>query len=207
MGEFRKKMNLMLTPLILLDKILGGPRKPEKLIGKRWYQIYSTTLVMLVTVLLIGVLPEAVDAINGLPDPEALEKLSVRIVEIRKTEPHLFVEHADGIRRDMEWPVPISFHGNFRTHIWSDAEREALPGCRAVVRGEALRYTVQARYRIWSLDCPEKDIHIGFDKSKKQYLNWVSMRARSFHWLPMILWIPWLLLILIVFLKEKRGTL
>ena len=112
-----------------LDKVLGGSLKPKNLAGKPWYRIYSTTLVMLVTVLLIGVLPEVVDAINGMPDLNSLETRSVRIVETRKTEPHFLVEEANGAQRDMEWPVPISFHGNFRTHIWSDAEREALSGC------------------------------------------------------------------------------
>lgn len=189
------------------DKVLGGRPQPDKRTGKTWYQIYSTTLVLSITVLVIGILPELVDSLNGVPDPNALEEHNVRILETRKTEPHLFIEESEGMRRDMEWPVPISFHGRFRTHIWSNEEREALPGCYATVRGAPLRYTVMARYRIWSLDCPEKGIRIDFDKSKAHYESRVAMRLRSLDWFAMLVWGCLLLLVLIVFLREKRGTL
>lgn len=102
-------------------------------------------------------------------------------------------------------PIPVN-QSNRRTTIWSDAEREALPDCQAVVRGETLRYTIRARYRIWTLDCPEKGIHIWFDKTKKQHSYLAGISVRSFDWAGLIAWGAVLLVTLLVFLKERRGT-
>ena len=90
---------------------------------------------------LVILAPELVDYLNAIPDPATLHAVRVRIIRTHLTEPHLFVELTDGRQRGMEWPVPISGgHGGFRSYVWTNEDRERLPGCLAMVRGVPLRW-------------------------------------------------------------------
>lgn len=188
-----------------IDKLAGGPpniEKLEKLKGKRWFVRYNVTLFMVVFSFAIGVAPEIVNQLNGVPDPAALQTLQVRIIRTHVTEPHLFVELPDGRQRGMEWPVGISFHGGFRSYVWTDDERQRLPECLATVQGVPLRWTVNDRFRVWELGCSAQSIRIELDK---------SIRARKIeegfldHFLVFIS--GWYLFVFVIYLREKRGTL
>lgn len=190
-----------------IDKLAGGPpnlEKLETLKGKRWFVRYNLSLFMLGAFTAIIFAPEAVTHLNGVPDPAALQTLNVRILQTYLVEPHLLVELADGRQRGMEWPVPISGgRGGFRSSAWSDSERLLLKGCQATVRGALLRWTVEERFRVWELKCPEKAIDIGMDKTADGFRSWESARAIT----AVIIYPGIVLLLVFIFLREKRGNI
>ena len=191
--------------LSFFQLIWNGPPNEARIAGKRWYQIHSTTIVMLITFLLSIILPAAVDALNGVPDPTRLEQRTVRILQTRETNPHFVVMDTNGQKGQMEWPVRLSFKDNKLSHVWSDAQRVALAGCEATVSGETLRYLLSPRYRIWTLDCPEKNIHIKFAQTKRGHQLRAETSLFSFHWLPTIICGLALSFIFVVFRLETRG--
>ena len=189
-----------------IDKLAGGPpnlEKLHKLKGRWWFVRYNVSLVMLLTSLAVGVVPELVDRLNGIPDPTALQTLQVRIVRTHLTEPHLFVELPDGSQRGMEWPVRISGgRGGFRSYVWTEEEREHLPGCLAIVRGVPLRWTINDRFRVWELDCPARGIRIGLEKT-----SWDHMTPWDLEVFLFVLFSGVHLFIGVIYLREKRGNL
>ena len=149
------------------------------------------------------VAPELVNYLNGVPDPVELQAMQVRIIRTHLTEPHLFVELPDGRQRGMEWPVSITGgRGGFRSYVWRDAERERLPGCLATVRGVPLRWTVNDRFRVWQLECPEAGIQIGMDKTIRAHTKPWDLKALFF-----VLVSGFYFFIFVIFLREKRGNL
>ena len=187
-----------------IDVLSNGPPNHEKLKGKRWFVRYNVTLVGLISCFAFLWAPEIVSRLNGVPDPASLQTLQVRILRTHLTEPHLFVEMPDGSQRGMEWPVPISGGpGQFRSNVWSDDQREQLPGCLATVGGTPLRWVINDRFRIWQLNCPAKSIQIGFEKAEHDFEKWVRVGV-----VPALVVNSFIcLLILVVFLREKRGNL
>ncbi len=89
----------------LIDKLAGGPpnqEKLDKLKGRSWLVRYNVSLFGAVFSFLIGIAPEIVSRINGVPDLSTFQTLQVRILRTHPTEPHLFVELPDGTQRGME---------------------------------------------------------------------------------------------------------
>lgn len=148
-------------------------------------------------------IPECINQWNRVPDPATLQTLQVRVLHTQLTEPHLFVELPDGERRQMEWPVNISAGGGFRSYAWTDAQRKSLPGCLATVQGAPLELTLTRRFRVWALDCPEQDISISFRSTSKSHPKRLTARLL----IGLCLLVPYYLLYLFIFLREKRGHL
>ena len=188
-----------------IDKLAGGPPNLEKLErnkGKFWFVRYNATLFMLLCILVVLVGPEIVSWRNRGPDLAKLQTLQVQILRTHSTEPHLFVELPDGKQRGMEWPVAINFQGGLRSYVWTNDERERLPGCLATVRGAPLLWTFTDRFRVWELDCPEQKIRIGLEKT-----NRAQLLAAGFLDGFVVLITGWFVFGFVIFLREKRGNL
>lgn len=138
-----------------------------------------------------------------MPEPSTLQTLQVRVLQTDLTEPHLLVELPDGRQRGMEWPIDVGLRSKIRSQAWTDAERESLPGCLATVQGAPLRMTLTKRFRIWSLDCPEKDIRIDFKTTSKSFAEDLNVRLL----IVLCLLILTSLTHAVIFLREKRGHL
>lgn len=140
-----------------IDKLAGkpNPEKLEKLKNKPWFIRYSETLGYIMLCLAIFILPELVNQYNGIPAPQNLSTLHVRILYTQKKEPHFYVEFPDGTRRNMEWPVTIRIRGGSLSYVWTDEQRESLPGCQATVQGTPIHFTFDDRFRVWALECPQ----------------------------------------------------
>lgn len=188
----------------LVDKLLGGAPKMKHPAAKAWYRKYQTTLAMSLTLVFAGMIPELLTWVNHVPDRSELETVEVRILATRANEPHFIVELADGRQEEMEWPVPISFFGGFRFAHWNKEEQAALIGCHAVLQGQALRWTLRQRYRVWDLSCSEKRIFIGLDKTAQGYLSWLRSGRNPVGMAAIFLVAAFICL---VFLRERRGTL
>ena len=189
-----------------IDKLAGGPpnlEKLDKLKGKHWFVRHHVSLGMLLGSFAMLLAPELVAHLNGIPDPTALQTLQVRIVRTHPTEPHLFVELPDGSQRGMEWPVRISGgRGGFRSYVWTDEQRERLPGCLATVRGVPLRWTITDRFRVWEMDCVSQGIHIGLNKTVQDHtVPW------DFNVFLFVLYSGVHFFIFVIYLREKRGNL
>ena len=189
----------------LIDK-LSGPPANEAVLAKRrgktfWRRYPVFSWGMLLSLGLIG--SECVNQWNRVPDPSTLQTLQVRILYTQVTEPHLFVELPDGERRQMEWPIILSPKGRFRTYVWTDDQRKSLPGCLATIQGAPLKLTITQRFRVWTLDCPEKAISINFDNTSKNHSENLSIRLV----LGLFVLIPYYLFYGFIFLREKRGHL
>ena len=188
-----------------INWLAGGPpnlEKLEKLKGKFWFVRHNVSLIMLLTSLAGGIAPMIVDYLNGIPDPTDLEMVRIRILSTHLVEPHLLVEMPDGSQRGMEWPVAISYHGGFRSYVLADEERQRLPGCQAMVRGMPLRWTINERFRVWELDCPEQNIHIDLDKTIRAHTDPWDLKVFFF-----VIYLGLYLFIAVIFLRERRGTL
>ena len=190
----------------LIDRLSGPPANEAVLASRRgkpfWGRHPGFSLGMAISMVLL-VIPEFVNQWNGVPDPSTLQTLQVRILYTQLTEPHLFVKLPNGERRQMEWPIDISAHGRFRTYAWTDAQRQSLPGCLATVQGAPLKLTITERFRVWTLDCPEKNISINFNTTSKTH----SRDLRSSLVIGLCLLIPYYFFCAFVFLREKRGHL
>ena len=165
----------------------------------RRYPLFSWGMLLSMGLLI----PECVNQWNRVPDPATLQTLQVRILHTQLTEPHLFVELPDGERRQMEWPVIVSAGGRFRSHDWTDAQRQSLPGCLAKVQGAPLKLTLTERFRIWALDCPERNISISFNTTSKSHSEGLTTRLE----IGLFVVIPYYLFYLFIFFREKRGQL
>ncbi|WP_343722471.1 hypothetical protein [Herbaspirillum seropedicae] len=190
----------------LIDKLSGPPPNEAVLAtrkGKPFWRRYSTFSCGMLISLVLFIAPEFVNQWNRVPDPSTLQTLQVRILYTQQTEPHLFVELPNGQRREMEWPITVSAGGRFRSHVWDDAQRESLPGCRATVQGAELKLTLTERFRIWALDCPEKNISISFNTTSKDFPRDLAIRLLT----GLFFLIPYYLFYVFIFLREKRGHL
>lgn len=147
------------------------------------------------------VLPELVTYTNAVPKNDQLEKHQVTIVSTHKNDPHFVMEMEDGTRRMMEWPVTVSYHGGFPSDVWSDEHRKNLPGCRAEIHGLPMRWTTRDRYRVWALNCPDKEIQIPMDLVVKDYQ--LSLNARRSGWFVPL---ACLVLLLTLFIQECKGN-
>lgn len=181
----------------------GGPPNLEKIAGKSWWARHKVSLGLIVFAVITGVVPYVVTHLNGIPTAAELEAHQVTIVATQENDPHFSVDMADGARRHLEWPVPVSYHGGFRSYVWTDAQRKALVGCKAEIRGVPMRWTIRERYRIWALDCPQQQIHIGLNETAKDYKLWLSTRDSSMPYF----FIPVFLFYFIAFIREGRGNL
>nr|WP_198980736.1 hypothetical protein [Herbaspirillum sp. ASV7] len=190
----------------LIDKISGPPPNEAVLATRKgkpfWRRHPQFSWGMLLSIVFI-ILPECVNQWNRVPDPATLQTLQVRLLYTQLTEPHLFVELPDGERRQMEWPITISLRGRFRTYVWTDAQRQSLPGCLATVQGAPLKLTPTERFRVWALDCPEKNISISFDTTSKPFPQDLADRLV----IGLVFFIPYCLFYVVIFLREKRGHL
>lgn len=182
-------------------------REPEPIELKKpknqvWFIRFSGTLAVLLTGILVLIAPFAVSLFNGIPDTSDLQTISVRILKIYPTEPHLWVRLPDGRQQGMEWPVPITGgKGGMRAYVLTDEESRRLPGCQATVRGAPLIWTISERFRVWELSCPDKDVQIGTDKTGHEFD--VGQRVDL---ISSLIVIPiWLFFNCFVFLLEKRG--
>lgn len=186
-----------------IDKIAGkpNPEKLEKLKSKPWFFRHGETLALLAISFAVLVGPEVSNQVNGIPDPENLQTLKVKILRTHQTEPHLYVEMPDGNQRGMEWPVRISYRGGFRSYVWTDEQRKHLPLCEATVQGAPLRWIFSDRFRIWSLECTNQNIQIGFDKTVEAQ----SFEEETAPYITAII-LAYHLFILVIFLREKRGN-
>ena len=184
------------------DKLAGGPPNLEKIAGKSWLRLHKTSLFGVACFFAIIVGPGIVIWFNGIPAVDELETHYVTIVATQEKDPHFAVNMADGSRKIMEWPVAISFYGGFRSNAWNKEQRNLLPGCKAKIQGVPMRWTTRERYRIWSLDCPEKGIRVGFERTSKLYE--ITLLSHRDMW-----FIPFgcCLFLLIVFIRESRGNL
>ncbi|WP_443115557.1 hypothetical protein [Herbaspirillum seropedicae] len=190
----------------LIDKLSGPPPNEAVLAtrkGKPFWRRYSAFSLGMLLSLTLVIAPEFVNQWNRVPDPLTLQTLQVRILYTQQTEPHLFVELLNGQRRQMEWPINVSVGGRFRSHEWTDAQRQSLPGCMATVQGTPLKLTLTERFRIWALECPEQNISINFQTTSKSH----SKRLTASLVIVLSLLIPYYLLYAFVFLREKRGHL
>ena len=183
-------------------KLAGGPPNLEKIAGKSWLALHRSSLSGMALFLAGFVGPEMVTWYNGFPALEELETHQVTIVAVQEKDPHFAVDMADGSRKIMEWPVPVSYYGGFPSYAWSKEQRQLLPGCQAEIQGVPMRWTIRERYRIWSLDCPEKGIRITTERITKDYAGWIN--PSKFIW-----FIPfsYCLFLLVVFIRESRGNL
>ncbi|WP_443115555.1 hypothetical protein, partial [Herbaspirillum seropedicae] len=84
-----------------------------------------------------------------------------------------------------------------------DAQRESLPGCRATVQGAGLKLTLTERFRIWALDCTEKNISISFSTTSKNFPRDLATSLVT----GLFILIPYYLFYVFIFLREKRGHL
>ena len=191
--------------LRLIDKLSGPPNEAvlAKRRGKPFWRRYPQFLWGMVISLALFIVPECVNQWNRVPDPATLQTLQVRILYTQLTEPHLFVELPNGERRQMEWPVAVGAGGRFRSSNWTDTQRQSLPGCRATVQGAPLKMTLTARFRIWALECPEKNISISFDTTSKGFPQDLTGRLV----IGLVFLIPYYLFYVVIFLREKRGQL
>ncbi|MET3432231.1 hypothetical protein ABIC71_001717 [Herbaspirillum seropedicae] len=189
----------------IIDRLVGPPNETVLAArkGKPFWLRHRVFLVGMFTSLALLVAPEFVNQWNRVPDPATLQTLQVRILRTDLTEPHLLVELPDGQRQSMEWPVDIGLRGRFISHAWTDAQRESLPGCMATVQGAPLKLTLTKRFRIWSLDCPEKNISINFNTTSKSHAE----RLLPSLLIALCIFLPCGLLQTLVFLREKRGRL
>ena len=183
-------------------KLAGGPPNLEKIAGKSWLALHKTSLFGVACFFAIIAGPEIVTWLNGIPAADELETHQVTIVAVQEKDPHFAVDMADGSRKIMEWPVPISYHGGFPSYAWDKERRQQLPGCNAEIQGVQVRWTIRERYRIWSLDCPEKGIRITTEMTTKDYSGWLKSR-KSGWFIPF----SYCLFLLIVFIRESRGNL
>lgn len=187
------------------DGNTNGDQKQEKQKEKRsrpWFIRFSGTLTVLILGLLGLVAPFVVSLLNDIPDEADLQSISVRILKIYPTDPHLLVRLPDGHQRGMEWPVIISFgKKGMVSYILTDEENRRLPGCLATVRGVPLKWTISERFRIWELSCPDKNIQITFEKTKRDFDR--SRNGRFIISISVI--IAMLFYTLFVFLLEKRD--
>ena len=188
-----------------INWLAGGPpnrEKLDKLKGKSWFVRHNISLVMLVGSVAILLAPEIVDRLNRVPDPATLQTVQARIIRTHLTEPHLFVELSDGSQRGMEWPVPISGgRGGFRSYLWTDDERERLPGCLATVRGVPLHWTINDRFRVWERECPERGIQIDLARTAQGYVL-----PGYFEIFLFVCLAGFYFFIFVIFLREKRGN-
>ena len=190
----------------LLD-VLSGPPPNEAVLatrkGKPFWLRHRIFLVGMLTSLTLVIAPEVVNQCNRVPDPSTLQTLEVRILRTDLTSPHLFVELPDGQRRNMEWPADLGLGRPLPSRVWTDAQRESLPGCLATVQGAPLMLTPTDRFRIWTLDCPHKSINIDFSATSKRHAQ--DLNERLLISLGVLLACS--LMNLLVFLREKRGHL
>ena len=185
-----------------LNKLAGGPPNLERIAGKSWLALHRVSLPLIIFFTAGWGGPEIVTWHNGIPTPYELETHQVQIVAVQEKDPHFAVDMADGSRRIMEWPVTVSYYGGFRSNAWDKAHRELLLGCKAEIQGLPMRWTIRERYRIWSLDCPEKGIRVGLERTSKLYeITLKGSRVMAF--IP----ISFYLFLLIVFIRESRGNL
>lgn len=188
------------------DWLSGGAPNVAKLNsikGRSFFWRHSVTCVMSITALAVLIGPEIVSQINGIPAEKELKTLQVHILRTHITEPHLFVELPDGTQRGMELPVPISAGGGFTPVGWTKMDTELLAGCFATVQGVPLRWTLRDRFRVWALQCPEKRLRIDFADTKHGFEVWMNIRNSS---APIFFSIAFGLII-VVFLRERRGNL
>ncbi len=190
----------------LIDKLSGPPPNEAVLATRKgkpfWrrYPVFSSGMLLALTLFIV---PEFVNQWNRVPDPSTLQILQVRILQTQQTEPHLFVELPNGQRREMEWPISVNKRRRSRSYDWTDAQRQSLPGCLATVQGAPLKLTLTKRFRIWALDCPEKNISINFNTTSKNF----SKDLTASVVIGLCLFIPYYLLYVFIFLREKRGHL
>ena len=185
-----------------LDKLAGGPPNLEKIAGKSWLARHRVALSLTLFFIAGWGGPEIVTMINTIPDAATLETHQVTIIATQEKDPHFAVDMADGSRRIMEWPVHFSYYGGFRSYVWTKDERKALQGCKAEIQGVPTRWTIRERYRIWALNCPEKGIRVGMERTMKDYeIDLKSGRAGMF------IVYGFFLFLLIVFVREGRGNL
>ena len=85
---------------------------------------------------------------------------------------------------------------------WTDQERERLPGCLAIVRGTPLRWTINDRFRVWELDCPEREIQISLEKTIRGYVL-----PKYFEVFSLMILSGFHMFIFVIYLREKRGNL
>ncbi|HZG19302.1 MAG TPA: hypothetical protein VE092_04730 [Herbaspirillum sp.] len=189
----------------LIDKLSGPPNEAVLATrrGKPFWRRYPQTSWGMLLSLVLLIIPECVNQWNRVPDPATLQTLQVRILHTQLTEPHLFVELPNGERRQMEWPVDISAGGRFRTYVWTDAQRKSLPGCMATVQGAPLKLTPTERFRVWTLDCPERDISVNFEATSTRH----SRDLMSSLMIGLCLLTPYYLFYAFIFIREKRGQL
>ena len=172
---------------------------------KPWFVKYRTTLGLLVCWFFVLILPWIVDMLNGIPKPDELKTIEVRVLRIYEKEPHLRVQLPDGSEQYMEFPVSIGMKGGYLFHELSADEKARLPGCRAVVRGVPLKWTLTDRFRVWELICLEKNIYLNFDRSVKYFKN--IEHGTGVKVITGIGNFAVFVFFFVVFLREKRGTL
>jgi hypothetical protein len=186
-----------------IDRLAGAPNleRLEKLKNKPWFIRYSETLALLLLSFAVFIAPELANQYNGIPTPTSLQTLQVKILRTHKKEPHLYVELPDGTRRGMEWPVLIRARGGFPSYVWTDEQRELLPGCNATVQGTPVSWTFNDRFRVWALNCPQRGITISLDRTSEQHLKDGGLS-------PVLVAGTCLcyLFILVIFLRERRGN-
>ncbi|MCI1014357.1 hypothetical protein HWE04_10890 [Herbaspirillum sp. C7C2] len=189
----------------LIDKLSGPPNEAVLATrrGKPFWRRYPQTSWGMLLSLVLLIIPECVNQWNRVPDPATLQTLQVRILHTQLTEPHLFVELPNGERRQMEWPIIVSAGGRFRSYEWTDAQRQSLPGCMATIQGAPLKLTLTKRFRIWAINCPEKNLSISFNSTSKSHSERLTARLA----MGLFVLVPCYLFYSVIFLREKRGQL
>ncbi len=189
----------------LIDKLAGGPpnqAKLDALKSKRWYDKYMYTIYAFSTCFTFFTVPTAISYQENHPFSSTPQTLQGLVVRMRENIPHLTVELQDGSIRKMEWPEPIKFQGLYRSYVWSDAEREHLPGCLTTVRGVPPHKVNDTRFQIWELNCSEQAIHLKADQShNNSYLGINSELLSTLFHISLSYLCVW-----VVYLREKRGN-
>mgnify|MGYP000911886679 CR=1 FL=1 len=194
----------------MIDCLTNGPPDPARIQAARlkrpkWYSRYALTLLGCVCTYAMFVHPLIISRVlNAEPDWAQMQTLDVHILKTRHNDPHFEMQLADGRVLHMEWPVTINFFtGRKRYHLWEKEQRLALVGCRAKVQVAPVRWTLTDRYRVWSLSCPSTGFYVGVDQTAQDLRR--SLRATVVaNWLSAPLF---LLMVFIVFIREKRGVL
>lgn len=164
-----------------------------------WGTIFGFVMCML---LLAGVV---VDFANLEPDPALLQTMQVKVLRASWKDPYLVVELPDGQKRTMTFPDTTSYFGmkSKKTPLRED-QAKRLVGCMATITGSTLRWDIHDRYRVWVLDCPQADIHVGMDETVVQ--NSKIQFQMLWFWIPFLLYC-FLFFVVFMFLLEKKGRL
>ena len=167
---------------------------------KAFLKKYQSTIISIILVLIIAIYPLVITLINPPPSKNELTLIHAKILEIKKDAPNMQVLLSSGEKKVLYFPnTMFTIMRGEPNFVYLEAEqRNQLKGCNAQLAVKKINWLVGGRLRIWEIVCGETVI------SYEQFSQWYATSFKISAWLELFYIAFCFLIILIVFLKDRR---